>query len=531
MRGAVTADDVRQQYITRLEKENRQLQETNQQNIIIFEKRVAVLEQKNRILEEKLKLALFRQFGRHAEKFTGPGQILLFEGGEEAASKTGTAEKEIITVRGHRREKRGRKPLADNLPREHRYLDIAEEEKQCGCGHDLVCIGEEVSERLHIIPQQVYVEVLHRKKYACHECEGSGDEDAPAVRMAAAASAIMPGSIATPGLLSFIFTQKYCDYLPYYRQEAAFRRIGVDLSRQNMANWQQKVCEKLRPLLTILKGHIKTGNVVQMDETTMQVMEEPGRGNKQKSYMWLARGGPPDKKAVWYEYHESRASKHILELLSGYTGFLQTDGYEAYDAAVKDLPGIIHAGCFAHARRGFFESMKAGGSGGAEAALAQIKGLYTVERELRNRLTDKEIDGAAFQRKRKEKSLPILNAFHQWLERERGQVLGSSKLGEAVAYTINQWPKLIRYLEDGELTPDNNACERSIRPFVMGRRNWVLSGSPAGAQSSCQLYSLIETAKVHGRNPYEYLKRVFEQAAVMKPADDWGQLLPWNLTP
>jgi transposase len=342
----------------------------------------------------------------------------------------------------------------------------------------------------------------------------------------------MPGSMATPDLLSFIFTQKYCDYLPFYRQEAAFERIGVEISRQNMSNWQQGVCEKLIPLLTLLKAHITTGNVVQMDETTIQVMNEPGRGNKQKSYMLLARGGPPDKKAVWYEYHESRASKHIIELLSGYSGFLQTDGYEGYDAAVKDLPGIIHAGCMAHARRGFFESLKVGGgSGGAEAALSQIKGLYTVESELRKKLNGHEIDAETFQSRRQEKCLPILNAFHDWLEKEQRQALGSSKLGEAVAYTLNQWPKLIRYLEDEELTPDNNACERSIRPFVMGRKNLVVSGSPTGAQSSCQVYSLIETAKANGRNPYEYLKTVFKQAAEMSPADNWEKFLPWNLPP
>jgi transposase len=290
-----------QSYIAKLEKENNALQS----NIIQFEnkatrleganqrleERAKGLEEKNRRLEEKLRLALYRQFGRHAEKFTGPGQMLLFESGETAALKAETPEKEVIAVKGHTREKRGRKPLADNLPREHAYLDREEEEKQCACGHDLVYIGEEVSERLRIIPQQVYVEAIHKKKYACHECEGSGDEEKPAVRTAATPGNIMPGSIATPDLLSFIFTQKYCDYLPFYRQEAAFSRIGVEISRQNMSNWQQGVCKKLFPLFMLLKVHIKTGKVVQMDETTLRVMDEPERGNRQKSYMWLARGG------------------------------------------------------------------------------------------------------------------------------------------------------------------------------------------------------------------------------------------------
>jgi transposase len=246
--------------------------------------------------------------------------------------------------------------------------------------------------------------------------------------------------------------------------------------------------------------------------------------------MWLARGGPPDKKAVWYEYQESRASKHITELLSGYSGYLQTDGYEAYDTALKLLPDIIHTGCFAHARRYFYDAMKvSGGGGGAEAALSQIQGLYTVERKLREELKTQKIGIEEFQKERKKQCVPILTAFHDWLEKEQQAVLSSSKLGEAVAYTLGQWPKLVRYLDNAELTPDNNACERSIRPFVMGRKNWVLSGSPDGAQSSCQLYSLIETAKANNKNPYEYLKTVFEQAAEMNPGDNWENLLPWNL--
>jgi transposase len=527
-------------YISSLEKENNELKNSLKNNVIQFKsyedevkqlkEEKTVLEEKNKKLKEGLRLALLRQFNKHAERFTEAGQLFLFDGGEQAAPKTEPESKETIPVKSHERKKRGRKPLSEDLPREHTYLDIEEEDKHCACGHELTCIGEEVSERLHIIPPQIFVEVIHKKKYACHECEGSGDEDKPAVRMAETPGNIMPGSIATPGLLSFIFTQKYCDYLPFYRQEAAFRRIGVEISRQNMSNWQQGVCKKLIPLLELLKAHIKTGGVVQMDETTMLVMDEPGRENKQKSYMWLARGGPPDKKAVWYEYHESRSSKHIPEILRGYSGFLQTDGYEAYSTALKDLPDIIHVGCFAHVRRGFFEALKINsGSGGASSALSQIKGLYTNETALREKLKRGTISPEKFLAERKEACEPILSAFHDWLEKEQREVLGSSRLGEAVSYTLGQWTKLICYLDHVELTPDNNACERSIRPFVMGRKNWVVSGSPEGAQSSCQLFSLIETAKTNNRNPYAYLKKVFELAAKMSTPDNWEKLLPWNL--
>jgi transposase len=292
------------------------------------------------------------------------------------------------------------------------------------------------------------------------------------------------------------------------------------------------VCKRLEPLLTLMKAHLKTGDVINMDETTMKVMDEPGKENKQLSYMWLARGGPPGKKVVWYEYHESRASKHIVEILSGYSGYLQTDGYDAYEKALKDLTGkIIHVGCFAHVRRYFFEAMKIGQKpGGAEDALARIKGLYTVEEKLREQLKKGLISEDAFLKDRREKCEPLLTAFHVWLEGQQGKVLDSSKLGEAVKYTLGQWHILIHYLDHIELTPDNNAAERAIRPFVMGRKNWNISGSPAGAKSSCQLYTLIETAKANKLNPYQYLKTVFEQAAEMRPSDDWSKLFPWNLT-
>jgi transposase len=341
----------------------------------------------------------------------------------------------------------------------------------------------------------------------------------------------MPGSIATPGLWSVIFTRKYCDYMPFYRQEAAFERIGGNISRQNMDNWQKGVCEKLNPLLSLMKAHLKTGEVINMDETTMQVMNEPGKENKQLSYMWLARGGPPGEIVIWYEYHESRAAKHIVEILSGYSGYLQTDGYEGYETALKELTGkIIHAGCFAHVRRYFFEAMKISRRpGGAEDVLSRIKGLYTVEEKLREQLKKKQISCDTFLKERREKCEPILADLHRWLEDQKGKVLESSKLGEAIKYTLGQWPILVHYLDHIELTPDNNAAERSIRPFVMGRKNWNVSGSPAGAKTSCQLYSLIETAKANKLNPYQYLKTIFEQAAEMSSSDDWGKLLPWKL--
>jgi transposase len=533
------SDDVKQ-YIEVIEKKYQtkiiqfeQKQKEYEQKIIQTEKqseeKISRLEKENKRLMEELKMALYRKFGRLAEKFFDKYQLNLFDT-EETAAPIIDAEPEKETVSEHKRSKRGRKPLDSSIPREEIIIDMPEEEKQCACGSALVCIGEEVTERLVIIPEQIFVAQYHQRKYACHKCEGSGDEDNPAVRMAKAPANIIPGSIATPSLLAAIFTKKYCDMVPFYRQQAAFERIGIHLSRQNMSNWQQGVAEKLEPLLALMKRHLKTGSVMRMDETTMQVMDEPDRTNTTKSYMWLARGGPPDKPVVIYEYHPTRASENATSFLDGFSGYLQTDGYEGYDSAFKDRSDIIHVGCWAHARRKFFEADKVcPKKTDVDNAMTQIASLYNVENKLRDDLKHNKINEEVFLQMRREKSTPILNAFHDWLTTRSLDTLSSSKFAKAINYTLNQWKKLIRYLDYIELTPDNNICERSIKPFVIGRKNWMLSGSPDGAKSSCEIFTLIESAKINGLNPYSYLETIFDCAANLQPDDDWSCLLPWNL--
>jgi hypothetical protein len=381
----------------------------------------------------------------------------------------------------------------------------------------------------------MYVEVLRVMKYACRACEGSGDEDKPAVRTGKVPANIMPGSIATPDLLSFIFTRKYCDYIPYYRQEAAFGRVGAPISRQNMSNWQIKSCAKIEPLLELVKEQVTAGETINMDETEMLVMGESGRDNKTKSRMWLARGGPPGRKAAWYEYHTTREANYVYNFLSdwatdGERRFLQTDGYAGYDSAIAGLKGITRVACLAHIRRKFYEASKLGvKSEAAESALAQIQNIYKIERKWRTLLDSGIITEKEFIELREHESLRPLVKFHLWQRKVFSETPPSSALGKAAKYALEEWPAFVHYLEHWELTPDNNAAERAIRPFVMGRKNWVMSGSPDGAKTSCQLFSLIETAKLNGKNPYKYLTAVFTRAAEMSPSADWSKLLPWNL--
>jgi transposase len=370
-----------------------------------------------------------------------------------------------------------------------------------------------------------------RFKYACPCCQGVASEGiAPTVRIAPVEPSIIPKSIASASLLSWIFTHKFEDHLPYYRQEKQFERIGATISRQDMCNWQQKVYQNLSPLFALLKRTVKSGPIIQMDETVVQVIKEEGRDYTQNSYMWLALGGPEKKKVVWYEYHPTHAAYNAKAFLEGYKGYLQTDGYDGYDAAVKGNNDIIQVGCFAHSRRKFFEASKASKTPqSAEEGIKHIRKLYYLEDELRSKYDKKENEkeAALFLSERKSRAGPILEDFKKWLLKRQPDIPPSTLLGKAINYTLGQWGKLVAYLESPYLTPDNNACENAIRPFVLGRKNWLFSQSPEGAESSCGIYTLIETAKQNGLIPAHYLTILFEKAPYASSSDDWQKLLPW----
>jgi len=529
-----TLDATVRDYINELETKYKQIEIRNQelQNQVIeietnHKQNYQQLYNEYLTLKEQYDLLIYKRFARTAEQLLADKkQPLLFT--EEAGQPDTNEEKplELQAVKSFTRKKGGRKPLSENLQRRPRIIDIPESEKTCTCGAVLTKIGEETSEKLVIIPAQIYVDQIIRPKYACRQCEGTEEEDKPAVRIAPVEPSIIPKSIASPSLLATIFTQKFEMHLPYYRQEKQFEQIGAAISRQDMSNWQQQTYEKLKPLFGMLEETVKSGPAMQMDETDVQVMGEAERSDTQKSYMWLTLGGPVGKKVVWYEYHATRAARHAKEFLQGYSGYLQTDGYIGYDSAVKDLPGIIHVGCFAHARRKFFEAAKINKeSRSAEEGMKYIRSLYAIENELR----DKNMDDGVFLSERKARAGPVLEKFKAWLLKRKDEVLESSLLGKAINYSLEQWDKMAAYLESPYLTPDNNACENAIRPFVIGRKNWLFCQSVGGAESSCGMYSLIETAKQNGLVPFKYLMAVFEKAPFALTPEDWEKLLPWNI--
>jgi len=508
-------DPATRSYIEKLERaENR------------WQRKYQTLEQRYEVLEERHRLLLFKRFARSSEQEPA-GQQQLFAEAEETAEVPEATEGQqtTVTVAAHERKKGGRKGIDERHPRIDVVHDISEEEKRCACGDELVRIGEETREIVQVIPEQMWVERHVYPKYGCHTCEGSGDEDRPAVRIAAREATILPRSIASPALVAFILVNKFVDHLPFYRQEKRFARIGIDISRQDMSNWTITVAEAIKPLVQRFVALIRGGPFVQMDETELQVLKEPDRANTAKSYMWLARGGPPEAPLLVYHYSRTRNSEYPRTLLEDYEGYVQADAYRVYRMLAEAL-GFILVGCWAHARRKFFEASKATTkTGAAEIALKYIGRLYQAERELRA----KELDPQEFAEQRRAKVEPILAEFRRWLKEKQKTVVSSTLLGKAVEYTLNEWDALSRYLDRPQITPDNNAAENAIRPFVLGRKNWLFSGSPRGAEASCAIYSLIETAKHNGLDPFAYLNYVFNKVPTIAAEDEWDELLPHRL--
>ena len=486
------------------------------------------LQQQNDHLHDMVRLLQNEIFGRKSEvrPVIDPNQLQLFMPPEPVEP---IQPDESITIKGHARKKRGRKPLPEDLTRVEVVHDLPEEEKQCECGATLSRIGEETCEKLDYVPARVQVIRHIRPKYACKRCEGVED-DGPTVRIAPVPVQLIPKSMATEGLLAHIAVSKFADALPLYRQQKIFNRLGVELSRATLANWMIQAAMCCRPVIDLLQQEIRSGPLINIDESPLQVLKEPGRSNTTKSFMWVFCGGPLSRPMVLYQYHPTRSGQLALGLLDGYQGYIQSDGYSGYDHLTGKL-GIAHLGCLVHVRRKFMEVVKvrkkargkqAATRGLADEALDYIGALYHIEKQARqNELSFEQIRNL-----RQQEAKPILDRFKTWLEVRHPQVPPKSLLGKAIQYALNQWDKLVVYLEAGFLKPDNNVAENAIRPFVLGRKNWLFAGAPDGAEASATFFSLIETAKANGLEPYAYLRYLFEKLPLTQSEPDILELLP-----
>lgn len=504
-----------------------------QENIVKIESLDIEIER----LEMEVRLLRQKMYGPKSERIEvidPEVQPHLFNEAEAEGKEQEVAEE--VQVIQYERKKGGRRRLPENLPRIEEVHDIAEEEKVCGCGSRLSRIGEEVSEQLDIIPRQCRVIRHIRPKYACRQCEGV-ESGKGAVQIAPAPVQLLPKTIATAGLIASVVVEKFADGLPLYRQAGRFSREGIEISRGTLSNWVVKVGELCNPLIEIFREELLSGPLINADETPVQVLNEPGRANTTKSYMWVFRGGrPPDRGGgtmVIFDYRQTRSGDEILkEYLTGYTGYVQTDGYIGYEV-LSEL-SVKHAGCWAHARRKFVEVVqavekarkgKARSGSSADVAVSKIRSLYEIEREAKNR----ELMGQDLVQFRREHALPVLEEFHNWLQARIGQTPPKGLLGTAMNYTLKQWNRLTVYVEDPHVGLDNNAAENAIRPFAVGRKNWLFAGSPAGARASANLYSLVETAKASCLEPYRYLRYIFERLPYATTTEDCRKLTPMCL--
>jgi transposase len=468
-----------------------------------------------KLLEEMIKSLRHKQFGASSEKLT-VDQINLFNEVEDQIETTESAE-ETVAVPAHTRQKKRRPSIPDDIPREEIIHDLPDHEKVCPHdGSELREIGSESSEQLDIIPAQV--KVLHhiRKKYACPCCEQY-------VVTAPKPAQPIEKSIAAPGLLAQVAVSKYCDGLPLYRQISMFKRIGVELDRGTLANWMIKVGELVQPLINRLHEVACEKNVLHMDETPLQVLNEPGKAAQSKSYMWVTTTTQASARIVLFHYSASRSGDTPRQLLEDFNGALMVDGYEGY-AAVCAQNQLTRLGCWAHARRKFVDAQRQqpkGKVGKSDQAIAFIQKLYAIEKRNPNKSDDER------HAIRQAEAKPVIDKLKQWLEKTQHNTPPQSTLGKAVTYLHNQWERLIAYTEDGAWPIDNNAAENAVRPFVIGRKNWLFANSQAGARASANLYSLIETAKANNLEPYAYLRKIFTELPQAETLDDVDALLPW----
>jgi transposase len=485
-------------------------------------------------LEEALRLAQARIYGPSSEKlqdriFNEAEQEISSEDDDVVASDVGfdlpdTGRPDLEDAP---QKKRGRKRLPASMPRERVEYDLAADQKLCPCcQHQMHRMGETVTEQLHVV-MSAKVRQNVRFKYACRNCERTGIKT-PVV-IAPMPPQPLPGSVATPETLALVLAGKYVDGTPLYRLSQAFERIDVGISRGALGNWIIRSSElHLKRIYEALKKRLLMQPLIHGDETWVQVLKEADKKAQDKSFMWAYRSGEnSDEPIVLFDYQPGRGKQYPQAFLGDYRGLLMSDGYEAW----RTVAGATHFGCMAHARRRFNDALKAMKKpGGAPLeALKVFKTLYEIERLAREaKQSDGETRAEYMLRMRQQHSVPILNAFRQWLDKLAPRIAPKSKLGKAISYARSQWDYLIRYTTDGRAPIDNNLLERDIRPFCIGRNSWLFSDTVNGARASAIVYSLVLTCRACGVNPFNWLCHVLTELPKRNAGADINDLLPFS---
>lgn len=468
-------------------------------------------------LEEYIRYMTQQRFGASSEK-TSANQLGLFDEAELLSDDSPSAEDTGTEPTAQPRKKK-RPSIPDHLPTTDIIYDLAEDDKFCP--HDqqpLRHFADDSSKQLDYIPAKIIVLNHIRRKYLCPCCNYFVTAKKPAQPI--------EKSIASPGLLSQVAAHKFCDGLPLYRQSnTLFKRLRVELDPTSLANWMIKCGQLVQPLINLAAESLRENTCLFMDETVLQVLKEDGRSATQQSRMWIMTNNTPHQRIVLFHYSPTRETSVAHTMLGDFNGTLMTDGYAVYDSVAK-TNGLTHLGCWAHARRYFKEASDAqpkGTFGKPEKALGYIQALFRLEATMKTASTLEK------HQRRQQESVPRLAALKKWLDKSLKHPVKSAKLKKALTYLNNQWPKLIRYTDNGSRPMDNNLAENSIRPFVIGRKNWLFAATTEGAKASANLYSLVETAKANNIDPSEYLKTVFTLLPQAKTIEDVEALLPWNI--
>lgn len=470
-----------------------------------------------------LELAHLRRirFGRSNESLPlFQSQPDLFEETVQMDTAAVTAEIEQLDSSAKRSENKpprlraGRQPLPDHLPRiEHRHEP---QSCQCSqCGRDLIKISEDITEQLDVDPARFFVHRHIRPQYACKTCETITAEPVP--------PAVIDGGMAAPGLLAWVMTSKYLHHLPLYRLEQIAAREEVILSRSTLAEWVGRTGVALQPLVDRLTWHLLQGNTLHADETPVAQLD-PGNGKTRKAYLWAYRSNDlePGPHIIIFDYQAGRSGRHAQNFLQDWQGHLLVDDYGGYKPLFSSASPCTELGCWAHARRKFFDLHQANSSPMAMEALQRIGVLYAIEAE------GKHLTIEDRQQLRAEKSLPALNALHDWLLQTRTQTANGGGSAKALDYTLKRWPSLIRYAQSGHLPIDNNPVENAIRPIALGKKNWLFTGSERAGQRAAAIQTLFGTAQLNGLDPSAWLKDTLIKLPAW-PNNRIDELLP--LTP
>lgn len=509
-----------------LQKENSELKE----KVTALQNEKAELLAKLNWFEQHFRLEQHRLYGRSSEKTENPEQQTLFNEAEALdAVKPSVPEPTIeeITYQRKKKQKGQREEMLKDLPVETIEYTIPDEDQICStCGGNLHEMSKEVTREIEIIPPQVKVIEHVRSVYACEDCEQN--EITTPIITAPMPKRALPGSIASPATIAHVMVQKYMFGVTLYRQETYWKQIDIEISRQTMANWL--VLASLR-WLSIIFEHmhkllIAHNDIIQADETTVQVLHESGRAADTESYMWLYRTGRDGPHIVLMDYQTTRARKHPQKFLGGFKGYLCTDAYQSYEG----IAGITNVFCLVHARRKFDEALKSLPKEDREKPCAAKEGLaffgklYGVEHKYKESSAEERYEG------RLKESKPILDEFYKWLKYQRPRITPKSTTGKAITYCLNHWENLNAYLLDGRLYCDNNASERSIKSFVISRKNFLFCNTPKGATASAMIYSMIETAKANNIKPFEYLTHLLKTLpnVDVKDAIVLDSLMPWS---